>query len=90
MSRERFIRASAQRKCVSGSELRQFSTKLISGEVSEWFMVPFSKSGVQRCTGSSNLPLSATSTLKAGAFFSLRGSSAKRTGPHWRQRRRMW
>ena len=33
---------------------------LSRGEVSEWFMVPFSKSGVQQCTGSSNLPLSAT------------------------------
>ena len=37
---------------------------LVGGEVSEWFMVPFSKSGVQRCTGSSNLPLSATEGIR--------------------------
>ncbi len=32
---------------------------LSRGEVSEWLMVPFSKSGVAQVTGSSNLPLSA-------------------------------
>ena len=31
-----------------------------SGEVSEWLMVPLSKSGVAQVTGSSNLPLSAS------------------------------
>ena len=37
------------------------SDTIRNGEVSEWFMVPLSKSGVQQCTGGSNPSLSARS-----------------------------
>lgn len=38
---------------------------LLHGEVSEWLMVPLSKSGVAQVTGSSNLPLSASAARYA-------------------------
>ena len=47
------------------------SSKLASGEVTEWFMVPLSKSGGQKCLVGSNPTLSAINRTKSAGGFRI-------------------